>query len=235
MCSCYSCSTLVLPLWGPKRVVISSYKHYIICKGQQVGTSPRHEHTKTTLLEHITERGSALRLIVIRDREQKYLGCIRNLTDTGLSTSLLARRFALHGVGGSPTQRRNDLGPPSPSLSNQVHPTEHFFPRPGHPMTSYQKRQIWLITGASSGLGLATAISACKTGHTVLAYTRDPWQAAASIPEVEQNGGTWGPLDVAHSNAENVTKHLVEQIGGVDVLVNCAGCLGPLGAVEDIR
>ena len=102
-------------------------------------------------------------------------------------------------------------------------------------MAATRTSQIWLITGASSGLGLATAISASKAGHTVIACTRDPQQSAARAPEVEQNGGSWATLDVADPGAERVTKQLLEEAGGIDVLVNCAGCLGPLGAMEDIK
>lgn len=98
-----------------------------------------------------------------------------------------------------------------------------------------RKRQTWLITGASSGLGLATAISASKAGHIVIACTRDPEEAAFRIPEIERNGGKWAELDVADPDAEKVTMQLVEEIGGINVVVNCAGVLGPVGAMENIK
>jgi len=102
-------------------------------------------------------------------------------------------------------------------------------------MTTLPTSKVWLVTGASSGLGLATAISASKVGHIVIACTRDPKQAAHQFPEIEQSGGRWARLDVSDQGTTNVVKQLVEEAGRIDVIVNCAGCLGPLGVMEDIN
>jgi NAD(P)-dependent dehydrogenase (short-subunit alcohol dehydrogenase family) len=93
--------------------------------------------------------------------------------------------------------------------------------------------KIWLITGASSGLGLAITLSALHAGHRVIACARNPESAAAAQPEVEKLGGKWLRLDVTSSDTQNIVKAAVEDAGGVDVVVNNAGYM-LAGAIEDI-
>ncbi|KAK4499749.1 hypothetical protein PRZ48_007935 [Zasmidium cellare] len=89
----------------------------------------------------------------------------------------------------------------------------------------------WLITGASSGLGAATALAALKAGHKVVAGARNPSKASEAYSEIEQNGGTWLKLDVSAADAEPVTAKAVKE-HGVNVLVNNAG-YALRGALED--
>lgn len=89
----------------------------------------------------------------------------------------------------------------------------------------------FLITGASSGLGLQLAVEALKAGHSVVATARNPTKAAQDHPEVEELGGSWLQLDVTHTDTkERVDKAVQER--QVNVLVNCAG-YGILGSLED--
>ncbi len=87
-----------------------------------------------------------------------------------------------------------------------------------------------LITGASSGIGRATAE----------AFLDDDWQVWATARDVEdvaalgEQGCETAELDVTNAReCERVVEDVVESAGRIDCLVNNAG-YGQYGAVEDI-
>lgn len=82
-----------------------------------------------------------------------------------------------------------------------------------------------LITGCSSGIGLATALRFARGGHRVYAGVRKP-EEAAELQGVE--GLTPVRLDV---NSDDSVREAVDAVGAVDVLVNNAG-IGGGGPVE---
>lgn len=92
-------------------------------------------------------------------------------------------------------------------------------------------RHSFLITGASSGLGLEIALEALKQGHVVAAGARNPSEAAKQHPEVQQLGGKWVELDVTRADTKESVARIVKD-AGVDVLINCAG-YGILGSLEN--
>jgi NAD(P)-dependent dehydrogenase (short-subunit alcohol dehydrogenase family) len=93
---------------------------------------------------------------------------------------------------------------------------------------------VWLITGASTGLGLATVEELLKTGYQVAATTR-------SIPRLLQNLGDIDkanllPLEVDLTNDDSIKGAVTETIakfGELDVLMNNAG-YGVVGALEEL-
>lgn len=94
-------------------------------------------------------------------------------------------------------------------------------------------RQSWLVTGASSGLGLAIAMAAVQAGHKVVGATRDVSKAEKTCPEFAGKGGVWVQLDPARKDSfDQFAK--VSQEHDIDVLVNCAG-YAAVGGVEDVR
>lgn len=95
-------------------------------------------------------------------------------------------------------------------------------------------KKIWLITGASSGLGAALAVQVLKAGHRVIGTARDTSKARQSYPQVEELGGTWAQLDVTDVNTPKIVDNLIRQEGGIDVVVNNAG-YAILGGIEDMR
>lgn len=96
-----------------------------------------------------------------------------------------------------------------------------------------QKR--WLITGGSSGLGLAIAIAVLQGGDQVIATGRNVANAAREHPEFEELGGTWLQLDVQSHDATEVVRGAIQRAGGsIDVVVNNAGLLF-LTSVEDAK
>lgn len=95
--------------------------------------------------------------------------------------------------------------------------------------------EYWLVTGASSGLGLAIALAALKAGNKVLATARNVDKARAEHPDIESLGGTWIKLDTSAINAGADVEKAVQSVGGkIDVIVNNAG-YSLLGSVEDMR
>ncbi|MFC9330295.1 SDR family oxidoreductase [Kitasatospora sp. NPDC057015] len=91
----------------------------------------------------------------------------------------------------------------------------------------------WLVTGCSSGLGYALAEAVARGGDTVLATTRRPG-ALEPLAKAHPGRITEAVLDVRDAGQCRAAVELaVERLGGVDVLVNNAGC-GLFGAVEEV-
>jgi NAD(P)-dependent dehydrogenase (short-subunit alcohol dehydrogenase family) len=87
-----------------------------------------------------------------------------------------------------------------------------------------------LITGASSGIGAATARQFLDAGWTVYATARD----VADISDLADAGCRTAALDVTDDAAVADVVGLVEdETGGLDCLVNNAG-YGQFGVVEDV-
>lgn len=88
---------------------------------------------------------------------------------------------------------------------------------------------VWIITGASGGLGRALTLAALEAGHTVVATVR---RAAHGLPTHDRL--TVEQLDVRdHSAARAVVDRVAAHHGGVDVLVNNAG-YGLIGTTEEV-
>ncbi|XXG95110.1 hypothetical protein Hte_001370 [Hypoxylon texense] len=81
----------------------------------------------------------------------------------------------------------------------------------------------WLITGCSSGFGLALTRIALAAGHAVVATSRNPSRTPELVAEVESRGGRWLKLDVDDQNSAGVVEELARSGVEVDVLVNNAG------------
>jgi NAD(P)-dependent dehydrogenase (short-subunit alcohol dehydrogenase family) len=92
--------------------------------------------------------------------------------------------------------------------------------------------KVWLITGASRGLGRAFTEEALKAGHRVLATARNSEHLVDIARKCGESVRTVS-LDVTN---EALAKHAVdaaiETFGGLDVLVNNAG-YGNVSSVED--
>ncbi|KAL7931388.1 hypothetical protein V8C35DRAFT_310282 [Trichoderma chlorosporum] len=95
---------------------------------------------------------------------------------------------------------------------------------------------VFLIIGASSGLGLALSLAALQRGHRVIGTTRDPVKARVTNPEFESFGGVWLSMDVSSPSCENHVRHITEK-ENVNVLVNSAGyaLLGPVEQISDME
>jgi NADP-dependent 3-hydroxy acid dehydrogenase YdfG len=106
-------------------------------------------------------------------------------------------------------------------------------------MTTKLTGTVALVTGASSGIGEATARRLAEDGATValVARRRDRLEALAS--KIEQAGGTALAVEADitdRTQAEAAVQQTVERFGRLDILVNNAGLmlLGPVvGADPD--
>jgi NAD(P)-dependent dehydrogenase (short-subunit alcohol dehydrogenase family) len=90
-----------------------------------------------------------------------------------------------------------------------------------------------LVTGASTGIGLATAVTLARAGHKVYATMRNPARGAGeitSIAEAEKLPLTVLPLDV---DSDQSVRDVFAKTGEIDVLVNNAG-IAIMSAVEDM-
>lgn len=82
--------------------------------------------------------------------------------------------------------------------------------------------KVALVTGASSGLGAATAHLFAERGATVFGVARDTARMAAVFESV--SGGDFAAADVTSPQACNdAVAQCVERFGRLDVLVNAAG------------
>ena len=104
--------------------------------------------------------------------------------------------------------RRKDEMEPIPTLEERV------------------EGKVVLITGASSGIGKASALKLARAGARVLAVARTPDKLEQTLNEIEKVGGMAQAYRCDVSDLEDCDR-LVEQVladhGRVDILVNNAG------------
>ena len=81
-----------------------------------------------------------------------------------------------------------------------------------------------LITGANKGLGYETARRLIDAGHTVWMAARDIERGQAAADAL---GGTFVQLDVTDDASIAAAAATVAGAGGLDVLINNAGVIGP--------
>src|ERR1700731_1799280 len=82
--------------------------------------------------------------------------------------------------------------------------------------------KVWLITGASRGLGVDIAKAALTAGHVVVATGRDATKVAAAVGDHDNLLAI--KLDVTRpQDAEAAVETAVMKFGRIDTLVNNAG------------
>lgn len=90
--------------------------------------------------------------------------------------------------------------------------------------------KVTIVTGASMGMGRATAELFALEGAKVALVDLDPIEGAKVAQQIVDDGGTaaFWHLDVSReSQVAEVFAEIVARFGGVDILVNCAGVIGP--------
>ncbi len=95
---------------------------------------------------------------------------------------------------------------------------------------------VVVVTGSSSGIGLATALHFARAGHDVYAGVRNPAAATdlAAAVETQKPRLRIVTLDVDDdASVSRATREVVDRSGRIDVLVNNAG-IGGGGPIGDV-
>ena len=94
-------------------------------------------------------------------------------------------------------------------------------------------KKVWLVTGASKGLGLTLVKKLLAEGHSVVATSRTIAELQKAVSE---ENATFLPLEVDlinENSVENAVLKSREKFGKLDVVVNNAG-YGQLGTLEEL-
>jgi NADP-dependent 3-hydroxy acid dehydrogenase YdfG len=99
------------------------------------------------------------------------------------------------------------------------------------------EERVALVTGASSGIGEATARALAALGIRVAVAARRTEQLETLVERIAQSGGQALPLiaDVTdEQQVQAMVRHTQEQWGRLDILVNSAGLmlLGPIAGAD---
>jgi NAD(P)-dependent dehydrogenase (short-subunit alcohol dehydrogenase family) len=98
------------------------------------------------------------------------------------------------------------------------------------------KDKVVLITGAGSGLGKALAITAGQAGAKVICTGRRKDKIQQTAEEVTKAGGLGTAMEMDVTDRKSVEKgvKMAEKVGPIDVLINNAGIITGLKAVQDL-
>lgn len=83
---------------------------------------------------------------------------------------------------------------------------------------------VVLVTGASSGIGAATAIAFAEAGWSVMAAGRDEGRLE-EVADVSESISTWAGELEESEDCDEIVADTVDEFGGLDCLVNAAGIL----------
>jgi NADP-dependent 3-hydroxy acid dehydrogenase YdfG len=102
-------------------------------------------------------------------------------------------------------------------------------------MTERLDNTVALVTGASSGIGAATARELARRGAAVAIAARRKDRLDVLVTQIQQDGGTALAIEADVTDQEQVrtlVAHTVDSLGRLDTVVNNAGVM-LLGPIED--
>lgn len=92
-----------------------------------------------------------------------------------------------------------------------------------------------LITGASSGIGQALSILLSKDGHTLSLCGRSEQKLATTLAQLEQPAAFHDSFCISDFKAvTDFCETAVNQVGSIDILINCAGLNSARGAGHEL-
>lgn len=96
-------------------------------------------------------------------------------------------------------------------------------------MTTFPSQHVSLVTGASTGIGAATAISLARSGSAVgVHFNRSEAEARSVVDQIKNIGGSACVFQADLSNADapgELVRSVLAHFGRVDALVNNAGSM----------
>jgi len=95
--------------------------------------------------------------------------------------------------------------------------------------------KVAIVTGASSGIGRASAFAFSREGAAVVAVGRARTALDEVVAAIQAGGGRAAAVaaDVTADDApERIVRETCDHFGGIDVLVNAAGIIGS-GSIDD--
>ena len=99
------------------------------------------------------------------------------------------------------------------------------------------RNQVALVTGASRGLGRAFAQALAQAGAKVAVLARTPEPLEETAQMIRQHGGTAEAISCDVTVEQEVMRAVAfteEQFGPVDLLINNAGVVTPLGPLWEV-
>ncbi len=97
--------------------------------------------------------------------------------------------------------------------------------------------KVAIVTGASSGIGRATAKLFAREGASIIVTARRKDELDKLVAEIAAEGGEARALagDVSsESFSKEIVEFAVQEFGALDIAINNAGILGASGATQDI-
>src|ERR1700749_1181612 len=107
-----------------------------------------------------------------------------------------------------------------------------------HDMTNPLASRIALVTGASRGIGYATALALAGAGAHIVALARTVGGLEEVDDAIKALGGsaTLVPLDLKdYQGIDRLGPALHERFGRLDVMIGNAGILGPLSPLGHVE
>lgn len=92
--------------------------------------------------------------------------------------------------------------------------------------------QVALVTGASRGLGRGFAYGLARAGATVVMVARSRSDLDNAVDHILKDGGRAIAMTADVADAEmvqQVVARVIREHGAIDILVNCAGVMAPIG------
>ena len=102
--------------------------------------------------------------------------------------------------------------------------------------TKVLRGKVSIVTGAGRGIGKAISLGLARSGADVVLLSRSKGELETVASEVRSLGVSATAMECDISRPEDVKisiKEAVNQYGRVDILINNAGVLGPVGPLEE--
>src|SRR5690349_6823699 len=144
-----------------------------------------------------------------------------------------ASRFRASARSRIPSSRANNF----PEEGRLI--THHSSPITEKNMPIYPefKGRVAVVTGAAQGIGAVTALAFAKQGASVALLDIDGAGAKKVADSISSSGGKAVAIHVDVTEELSVARavaSVVTELGGFDILVNCAGGYGRLATIEDM-